>query len=306
MGEYTFRGAGTVVFSTSGADLTPTVTHSVGDLLLLHTAQRAGAETCAAMTGWTQLGSTNTNGSLEVWARIADGGANDAPTVNWSGTTFCDAWIEAYYGDVETDLDAIIAASNSFTVSSTGSLVVPSMTVPNANCLIIVSSRKNKTGTSNDNTFAAPGSFTERNEYVYAGTGNAHCSASWQQTTAANISQTNWTLTGTSEALASNALIFALRSTGPLAVKLLAEASAASATNIEGVVLNSTGDTVIGEFSGQAFEASLEGGEAVLLIPVADIIPDGATLTTSHTPIVYAYNATESTVGPGTATVVEV
>ena len=213
MGEYTVRGAGTVVFSTSGADLSPTVTHSVGDLLILHSAQRAGAETMAAMTGWTQLGSTNTNGSLEVWARIADGGANDAPTVNWSGTTFCDAWIEAYYGDVVIDLGAIIAASNTYTVSSSAEIVIPSLTVPEADCLIIVSSRKNKTGTSNDNTFSAPGSFTERNEYVYAGTGNAHCSASWQQTSASNVSQTNWGRTGTAESLASNALIFALFST---------------------------------------------------------------------------------------------
>ncbi len=88
-------------------------------------------------------------------------------------------------------------------------------------------------------------------------------------------------------------------------VKLLAEASAASAASIEGVVLNSTRDTVIGEFTGQTFEASLEGGEAVLLIDVADITPNGSTLTTSDTPIVFAYNATDSIIGPGSATVVE-
>lgn len=89
-------------------------------------------------------------------------------------------------------------------------------------------------------------------------------------------------------------------------LKLLADASAASAASIEGVVLNAARDTVIGEFSGQAFEASLEGGEAVLLIDVADITPDGSTLTTSDTPIVFAYNATESIIGPGSATVVEI
>lgn len=290
MGAYTFRGAGTVVVSTSGADLTPTVTHSIGDLLLLHTAQRAGAETCAAMTGWTQLASTNANGSLELWARIADGGANDAPTVNWSGTTFCDAWIEAWYGDVETDLGAIIAASNVYTVSSSVNLTVPSLTVPTADCLIILSSRKNKTSTSNDNTFAAPGSFTERKEYVYAGTGNAHCSASWQQTTATNVSATNWTLTGTSEALASNALIFALlpATTGlTRKLKLLAHADAQSKTGVQGVVFeaptggNLTGDK-IGEFTGRTFEATLESGEAVLKVPVADF--GGSALTTSDTP----------------------
>lgn len=89
-------------------------------------------------------------------------------------------------------------------------------------------------------------------------------------------------------------------------VKLLASLSAASATGIEGVVLNSTRDTVIGEFTGQAFEDDLESGEAVLLIPVADITPDGATLTTSDAPIVFAYNSTDGTVGEGIASVIEV
>ena len=88
----------------------------------------------------------------------------------------------------------------------------------------------------------------------------------------------------------------------------MAHSSAASATGVEGVVLNSTRDTVIGEFTGQAFEAALEGspGEAVLLISTADITPDGETLTTSDTPIVFAYNTTDGTVGEGSATVIEV
>jgi hypothetical protein len=89
-------------------------------------------------------------------------------------------------------------------------------------------------------------------------------------------------------------------------LKLLAHSSAASATGVDGVVLNAARDAVIGEFSGQAFEASLESGEAVLLIPVEDIIPDGSTLTTTDTPLVAAYNSTDGTVGLGSATVIEV
>lgn len=212
MPAYTFRGAGTVVSSGSGADLSPTVTHNVGDLLILHTGQRAGGETLAAMTGWTELGYTGTNGSLAMYGRIADGGANDAPTVNWSGTSFCQAWIEARYGDVYTDLATIVAASNTYGNSSSSELVAPSLTVPQDNCLVIVSSRKNKTETSNDNTFTAPGSFTERQEYVPTNvSSNAHASASWQQTTATNLTLASWGRTGTAEALASNAIVLALR-----------------------------------------------------------------------------------------------
>jgi hypothetical protein len=87
-------------------------------------------------------------------------------------------------------------------------------------------------------------------------------------------------------------------------VKVLAPAAAASASSIEGVVLNAGRDTVIGEFTGQAFEADLESGEAVLKIAVADITPDGSTLTTSDTPLVIAYNTNYST-DLAAATVIE-
>lgn len=87
-------------------------------------------------------------------------------------------------------------------------------------------------------------------------------------------------------------------------LKLLAPAEAAEATGIEGVVLNATRDTVIGEFSGQTFETALEGGEAVLKIATADITPDGTTLTTSDVPLVIAYNTDYST-DLAAATVIE-
>jgi hypothetical protein len=103
------------------------------------------------------------------------------------------------------------------------------------------------------------------------------------------------------------AIVIALNAaTAALAVKLLASANAASATGVEGVVLNAARDTVIGEFTGQAFDADLEAGEAVLLIPAEDIIPNGGTLGVSDTPIVFAYNSTDGTVGEGAATVIEV
>lgn len=85
-------------------------------------------------------------------------------------------------------------------------------------------------------------------------------------------------------------------------LKMLAHASAASATGIEGVVLNSTRDTVIGEFSGKSFEASLESGKAVLKIPVADF--GGTSLTTSDTPLAQAKNTTKTT-GLVSCTVIE-
>lgn len=89
-----------------------------------------------------------------------------------------------------------------------------------------------------------------------------------------------------------------------LYVKVLAESAAQSDTAVQGIVMN--GSTYIGTFTGQAFSGTLEAGEAVLLIAASDITPDGTTLTTANTPTVFAYNATDGTTGPGTATVIEV
>jgi hypothetical protein len=70
-------------------------------------------------------------------------------------------------------------------------------------------------------------------------------------------------------------------------LKLLTHADAQSKTGVAGVVFAAPSGSdltgaKIGEFTAQAFEATLEGGEAVLLVPVADF--GGGSLTTSDTP----------------------
>lgn len=90
-------------------------------------------------------------------------------------------------------------------------------------------------------------------------------------------------------------------------LKLLAHSSAASASSIAGVVFNApsgsdiTG-TRIGEFTGAAFEASLESGQAVLKVAVSEF--GGEALTTSDTPVALVRNATYTT-GAVTASVIE-
>lgn len=115
--------------------------------------------------------------------------------------------------------------------------------------------------------------------------------ATWDDAWIANLYADPWQFLSTAPALTTK-------------VKIFAPAAAASAASIQGVVLNATRDTVIGEFTGQTFEAALEAGEAVLKINVADITPDGSTLTTSDAPLVVAYNTSYST-DLAAATVIE-
>lgn len=89
-------------------------------------------------------------------------------------------------------------------------------------------------------------------------------------------------------------------------LKLKIDASAAGATGISGVVwaaqVGAIAGAEIGEFTGQAFEAALEGGQAVLKVPVSAF--GGGSLTTSDTPVALVRNAT-NTSGIVSCTVIE-
>lgn len=89
-------------------------------------------------------------------------------------------------------------------------------------------------------------------------------------------------------------------------LKLKIDASAAGATNVSGVVWAAQPGAIagaeIGEFTGQAFEAALEGGQAVLKVPVSAF--GGGSLTVSDTPVALVRNAT-NTSGIVSCTVIE-
>lgn len=89
-------------------------------------------------------------------------------------------------------------------------------------------------------------------------------------------------------------------------LKVLVDPAAVAATNISGVVFAApAGGEItgakIGEFSGESVEADLEGGQAVLKVPVADFGGTGLLLT--DTPVVLFRN-TDYTTGLISATVI--
>lgn len=89
-------------------------------------------------------------------------------------------------------------------------------------------------------------------------------------------------------------------------LKLKIDASAAGATGISGVVwaaqVGAISGAEIGEFTGQTFEVALEGGQAVLKVPVSAF--GGGSLTVSDTPVALVRNAT-NTSGIVSCTVIE-
>jgi hypothetical protein len=220
MPAYTFRSVGAIDYDTNAASLTPGAPSgkATGDLLLLYTAERAGAQTITDLSpNWTQLGFDNADSwSFYIWGRIADGSANDTPTVTWTGTTAdCAAWIEAYYGDVYTDLSTIVAHSDTSGNQATelSVLRLPTLTITTDNCLVVAMTMRQKSNTSNDaTTITAAGGLTKNFQHIQSGTGAMMLvSAYMQQTTATNYDGSDFTRDGTDENQPSTGCVLALK-----------------------------------------------------------------------------------------------
>lgn len=285
---------------------------SAGKLLILVTGNRSGAVSVSSISGWTQIGSISTNGSIEIWARVGDGTGTDSPTVDWSGTNDSAAVILSYAGDVYSDLATIVAHSATVDFSSATTAPLPAVSgVTTDNCLVLAVGRHNKTATT-DGATLTHGSLNVRAQFTGATVDQVIGVADSQQTTATNYDGTDFTISNTGDSLASNGIVLFLKTADaalPKYVKILADSSAASATGVEVVVFSApsggnyvTGGTRYGSVNAQAFEATLESGNAVLKVPAEDVGCES--LAVSTTVAALARNTTYTT-GIVSATIIE-
>lgn len=193
-----FRGAGAAVFSANNVAtptaLAPTKHASTvnGDLMLLVTECRSITATVATPTGWALLtgfpkrSATASGGSIYVFSRIADGTANDAPSVSWSGLTTgttgdsCGARILSYSNATATQ-DGTVSVNDA---ASTTSITMPDITTSFDNSLVVgVAMRVNdtlhtftvatRTERSDDHTTSGTGHGTETADLVKSPAGAA-------------------------------------------------------------------------------------------------------------------------------------
>jgi hypothetical protein len=276
------------------------------------TANRASTQTISSLTGWTQIYAQTTQKSIEVWARIADGGANDAPTVAWSGSSRAVAWIDSFYGDVQTTLGSLLHASNVVAVS--GGTAPPTPTLTSASesftandCLLYFVGAKATTATGDASAVLAPAGTTLTGSYIDNSVSGLIVGAAYvQQTTQADWNGADFSLTqATPESLSAAGVALALASVAAAVkyLKILAHSNAASDTGITGHVFSADESSYIGKFTGAAFEASLESGDAVLKVAVTEF--GGSSLTTSDTPKAFIYSSTDASIGPADCTVIE-
>jgi hypothetical protein len=293
------------VQSTSENSYSATVSHTIaltgvaaGNALLVIVRASTGSDNdmssvSSSLDGLFTLISDVNNGTIRLKTYILENASSGTHTVTGTAAAVAKTfrWALLEYDAVPPS--SVIDDYESAAFTTTTAPATNSVTTTGANRTVVSIVAANLSAT----TIAPATGETERQEV------DQRFQVQDEAAATAGDYSASWTLGATQPGIWA---VIALKFRNNLAVKLLAHASAASATGVEGVVLNAARDTVIGEFTGQAFEASLESGEAVLLIPAEDITPDGSTLTTTDTPLVAAYNSTDGTVGLGSATVIEV
>lgn len=177
------RGAGTAVFTANNVQnptaLTPTKNVSTvdGDVMFLVTESRSITATVSTPTGWTlvsgfpKTSGTASGGRIYLFTRTANSGADDAPTVTWTGLTTgtsgdsAGARILSFTGVSET----VDAAATVTDTAATSPATLPSITTATNNALVLGIGVKQ----SDTVQTATVATFTERSDdHTASGTGH--------------------------------------------------------------------------------------------------------------------------------------
>jgi hypothetical protein len=216
--SFTFRSVGAVATGNGALNPGAPAGKAVGDLLLLSLVGRDLNQTAPAPNGWVLVSPATPVSWNYLYARYADGTADDTPTgLLYTGTTRSQAQIAAFSGGLYTELSSIATNGVSQYLPGTQVSILYSsgLTITPANCLVIAVGVKNKTATSNGTTINALSGFTP---FVAGGTviNGTDVSQWWGyqiQTSPTNIGGSlTQTLTGTTETLQYTSLLVALQS----------------------------------------------------------------------------------------------
>ena len=182
---------GTYVYTSTGGNITPTLTgYSVGDLLLVGTAEGPGTDTIADPAGWTRLSPNNRARQLVLFGKLAASTADTLPTVQWSSSTSNHAWIIAMaYSGAPATLTGIVDASGDNESTNTQNIggVFGTVTPAQSNDLVIRIGVKNKTSASNGTTFTPPANFTSIAQQAPNSLAACGVWEEWIQTTATAV-----------------------------------------------------------------------------------------------------------------------
>lgn len=289
----TYVNVGTAAHANA-ASVTPGLPASIaaGDTLLVIDALKADGTVADSLAEYSQLATIlgSTSRRLTLLGKIHDG-SESAPQIDITGTgNSHSAVMIALRGAYQAIASAVHASAGQTGDNVDLTIEYPALTITENNCAVLLVVSHNDDLAAGALTFDTPAGFTKVGEYDTTLGGDHSFAIYYQiQTTATNISAGTVTKSGGGGAV-NAAMIVALLPAASLTKKLkaLVHSAAQSKTGVYGDVFNAPSDgglagSRIGKFSGQAFSGTLESGEAVIKVPVADF--GGTGLTTSDAPV---------------------
>ena len=190
-----------------------------GDLMILSCGCRAGGQTQSdALTGWTELYSENVALSRYIYGHIADS-VNDSPAPAMTGSSKSWAFIDAFYGDVYTDLDTIVLASDEDIGTDSVNFRMPAASIPLEIGCLLYGLGTHSSLSETDNSISLTPEFTLTGDGPASGGSMVNVAGGyWIQTTATAYDGDDWTLSGNAENRTSRGAILTLRSSGAVYV----------------------------------------------------------------------------------------
>lgn len=181
---------GTFATATGGGSLNPAVgAYQVGDLFLLSTGEFFGTHTLSAPAGWVQLSVSASSPQTYIFGRIAQSLTESMPTITWGAATITWAVIDVFRGVDPGLIACFIPQRRQATFSDVIFMGATTLIPDQPGCLVFAAGSRNKTSTSDGNTFTAPANFTSLGSQAQAGSGTTSTRIYWIQTSAQLIAQ---------------------------------------------------------------------------------------------------------------------
>lgn len=182
---------GSVVLGFNAAIQAIAGSYAAGDVILVFHAEHLGADTISTPAGWTDVGDATNTGQSRVFGIVAASNNVAMPSIQFgSDRSFC--YAVAYRG---VTLSAAFAALGRATNTLQNIAGPSSSKTPSANgALVLFFGNRNKTATTNGNTFSAP---------VFAGSGLSVIQQHAQNGTTTSSVLCEW-IQGTATAIPAN------------------------------------------------------------------------------------------------------
>lgn len=218
------------------AAIQPTAgSHATGDVIVAIFAAHLGSPTISTPGGWTDVGDSTGADQTRVFAIVATSSSMTMPSIQF-GTDYAWAYVVVYRG---VTLSAAFAAAGRQSNTTQNIVGTASSRTPSAaGSVVLFIGNRNKTTTTDGETYTPPTNFTLVQQHAQNGTKTSSCLCEWIQTTAtvipANSAASSNKIESTAQA--QEALLLALLASVTPGPQYTADPAVTSLTSTQAVI----------------------------------------------------------------------